>query len=62
MSRPEALYPLFADLETLEGVGPKTARAFAGLGVEKPKDLLYLLPHAAVDRSRHSPCTRNSRA
>ena len=52
MSRPEALFPLFADLETLEGVGPKTARAFTGLGVEKPKDLLYLLPHAAVDRSR----------
>ena len=52
MSRPEALFPLFADLETLEGVGPKTAQAFAGLGVEKPKDLLYLLPHSAVDRSR----------
>ena len=42
MSRPEALFPLFADLETLEGVGPKTAQAFAGLGVEKPKDLLIL--------------------
>lgn len=52
MSRPEALFPLYADLETLEGVGPKTARAFAALGVEKPKDLLYLLPHAVIDRSR----------
>ena len=52
MTRPEALFPLYADLETLEGVGPKTARAFATLGVEKPKDLLYLLPHSAVDRSR----------
>ena len=52
MSRPEILFPLFADLETLEGVGPKTARAFAALGVERPKDLLFLLPHSGVDRSR----------
>ena len=64
MTRPEALFPLFADLETLEGVGPKTAQAFAALGVTKPKDLLYLLPHAAIDRSRKPsirdvvpPCT-----
>ena len=64
MTRPEALFPLFADLETLEGVGPKTAQAFGALGVTKPKDLLYLLPHAAIDRSRKpsirdvvAPCT-----
>ncbi|GHC43837.1 ATP-dependent DNA helicase RecG [Neogemmobacter tilapiae] len=54
MTRPEILFPLFAGLETLEGVGEKTARAFAGLGVERPKDLLYLLPHSGVDRSRKS--------
>ena len=52
MSRPEALFPLFADLETLDGVGPKTAQAFTALGVAKPKDLLYLLPHSTMDRSR----------
>ncbi len=52
MSRPESLFPLFADLETLEGVGPKTAKALTALGVERPKDLLYLLPHSGVDRSR----------
>ncbi len=52
MSRPEALFPLFADLETLEGVGGKTAKAFQALGVERPKDLLYLLPHSGVDRAR----------
>jgi ATP-dependent DNA helicase RecG len=64
MNRPELLFPLFAGLETLEGVGPKTALAFAALGVERPKDLLYLLPHSAVDRSRKAsvrdvvpPCT-----
>ncbi|PJF10718.1 ATP-dependent DNA helicase RecG [Pseudorhodobacter sp. MZDSW-24AT] len=52
MSRPEPLFPLFADLETLEGVGPKTARALETLGVTRPKDLLFLLPHSGVDRSR----------
>jgi ATP-dependent DNA helicase RecG len=50
MSRPPELFPLFAGLETLEGVGEKTARAFEGLGVQRPKDLLYLLPHSGVDR------------
>ncbi|MBL8562736.1 MAG: ATP-dependent DNA helicase RecG [Gemmobacter sp.] len=52
MSRPPELFPLFAELETLEGVGPKTAKAMAGLGVERPKDLLFLLPHSGTDRSR----------
>ena len=52
MSRPEILFPLFADLETLDGVGPKTARAMEALGVTRPKDLLFLLPHSGVDRSR----------
>ncbi|TGD65046.1 ATP-dependent DNA helicase RecG [Tabrizicola sp. WMC-M-20] len=52
MSRPEILFPLFADLETLEGVGPKTARAMESLGVMRPKDLLFLLPHSGIDRSR----------
>ncbi|RUS60586.1 ATP-dependent DNA helicase RecG [Pseudorhodobacter sp. E13] len=52
MSRPELLFPLFADLETLEGVGPKSAKALAALGVEKPKDLLLLLPHSGIDRAR----------
>lgn len=52
MSRPEILFPLFAGLETLEGVGPKSALAFEGLGVTRPKDLLFLLPHSGIDRSR----------
>ena len=52
MSRPEALFPLFAELETLPGVGPKAAEALKTLGVERPKDLLYLLPHSGVDRAR----------
>ena len=52
MSRPEQLFPLFADLETLAGVGPKVAKALAGLAVERPKDLLLLLPVAGIDRQR----------
>ncbi len=50
--RPEVLFPLFASLEGLEGIGPKTARLFAGLGVSNPRDLLFLLPQACVDRRR----------
>lgn len=52
MSRPEILFPLYAALDTLEGIGPKTAKALEPLGVEKPKDFLFLLPHSGVDRSR----------
>ena len=54
MSRPETLFPLFAEVETLPGVGPKAAKAFEGLGVTRPKDLLYLLPHSGVDRALRS--------
>jgi ATP-dependent DNA helicase RecG len=51
-SRPEILFPLFAGLESLAGVGPKTAKAMTGLAVERPKDLLFTLPHALIDRRR----------
>ncbi|WP_147105668.1 ATP-dependent DNA helicase RecG [Tateyamaria sp. syn59] len=51
MSRPEILFPLFADLETLEGVGPKTAQNLGHLGVETPRDMLFTLPHTGVDRA-----------
>ena len=54
MSRPEPLFPLFASLETLDGVGPKTATAFTALNVERPKDLLFLLPHSGIDRARQN--------
>ena len=49
--RPEPLFPLFAGLETLPGVGPKTAKLFANLGVAVPKDLLFTLPTGGVDRT-----------
>ncbi|MBK5934154.1 ATP-dependent DNA helicase RecG [Rhodovulum imhoffii] len=50
--RPDILFPLFAELEGLDGVGPRTAKLFAQIGVEKPRDLLFTLPHSGVDRSR----------
>ena len=52
MTRPEILFPLFADLETIDGVGPKISKSFEGLGIIRPKDLLFLLPHSGVDRGR----------
>ncbi len=52
--RPEQLFPLFAGLETLEGVGPKTARLLAQADIEAPRDLLFSLPYALVDRRRRA--------
>lgn len=50
--RPEPLFPLFAGLETLDGVGPKTAKLMEQMGVEAPRDLLFALPYALIDRRR----------
>ncbi len=50
-TRPEILFPLFSALTGLEGVGPKTAQHMAALGVEKPRDLLFLLPYSGIDRT-----------
>jgi ATP-dependent DNA helicase RecG len=52
MSRPAVLFPLFAGLETLDGVGPKSAKHFAQMGIERPRDLVFTLPYALVDRRR----------
>ena len=54
MSRPEILYPLFAGLETLAGVGPKTAETFAQMDVHKPRDLILTLPNSGIDRTRQT--------
>ena len=52
--RPEILYPLFADLETLDGVGPKTAKFFAQMEVAKPRDLVFTLPYSGIDRHKRT--------
>jgi len=51
MSRPEVLFPLFADLAALPGVGAKTAKALAAAGLSSPKDLLFHLPYSGIDRT-----------
>lgn len=48
--RPEVLFPLFASLTKLDGIGPKTAENFAGLHIDKPRDLAFTLPHSGIDR------------
>lgn len=50
--RPEILFPLFAGLETLDGVGPKTAQLLTQSGIEAPRDVLFGLPYAVIDRRR----------
>ena len=50
--RPEILFPLFADVQTLPGVGPKVAKHMAQIGIETPRDLIFLLPHGVIDRRR----------
>ena len=48
--RPEVLFPLFAALETLPGVGEKTAKLFANMHVHAPRDLVFTPPLSGVDR------------
>jgi len=54
MSRPALLFPLFAALTSLTGVGPKLAKLLEKLDVFTVRDLLWLLPHNIIDR-RYSP-------
>lgn len=42
--RPDILNPLFAEVETLKGVGPGIARPLDRLGLKRVKDLLYHFP------------------
>ena len=48
--RPPELFPLFAALDTLQGVGPKTALSFENIDIARPRDLVLTLPHGVVDR------------
>ncbi|WP_055087245.1 ATP-dependent DNA helicase RecG [Jannaschia donghaensis] len=49
--RPEPLFPIFAGLETLPGIGPKTAKLLANMAVATPKDLVFTLPTGGIDRT-----------
>lgn len=48
--RPEALNPLFAEVQTLEGVGPKLMKPLERLGLARVKDVAYHLPERFVSR------------
>ncbi|AXC50112.1 ATP-dependent DNA helicase RecG [Paracoccus suum] len=48
--RPAVLFPLFAGVETLPGIGPRAAEGLAGLGVTRPRDLILTLPQNGISR------------
>ena len=48
--RPELLNPLFAETESLEGVGPKLKKPLEKLGLNRVRDLAYHLPDRFVQR------------
>jgi ATP-dependent DNA helicase RecG len=48
--RPEILFPLFGAITALDGIGPKSAQLLETIGITRPRDLLYTLPHSGVDR------------
>src|SRR3569623_2249618 len=49
--RPAILFPLFADIRTLSGVGPKLEKLIAKVAGPKLADLVFDLPAGVVDRS-----------
>lgn len=48
--RPEILFPLFAPVTSLPGVGPRIGRLLARIAGEHVVDLLWHLPNGIVDR------------
>ncbi|MGE3397212.1 MAG: ATP-dependent DNA helicase RecG [Sphingomonas sp.] len=48
--RPELLNPLFAEIETLKGVGPTLAKPLSKLGLERVVDVLFHLPTGCIER------------
>jgi ATP-dependent DNA helicase RecG len=49
--RPSILFPLFADIRTLSGVGPKLEKLIAKVAGPRLVDLVFDLPVGVVDRS-----------
>lgn len=50
--RPSDLFGLFAGLESLDGIGPKTAKLLANINIQVPRDLLLTLPVSGISRAR----------
>ncbi len=52
--RPGILFPLFASITTLKGIGPRMAPLYKKLCGEHVADLLWHLPSGVIDR-RYAP-------
>jgi ATP-dependent DNA helicase RecG len=50
--RPPALFPLFAALDSLPGIGLKGRSALAQMGIDRPRDLVLTLPSSGIARRR----------
>lgn len=50
--RPPSLFPLFAAIDTLPGIGPKGQAALMQMGIERPRDLIMTLPSSGIIRRR----------
>ena len=50
--RPPALFPLFADIDTLKGVGARVRPALAKIAGPLVRDVAFTLPHNLVQRRR----------
>ena len=50
--RPEILFPLFAPITTLKGVGPRVAPLLEKVAGERVRDVLFLSPQSFVRRRR----------
>ncbi|HSV29296.1 MAG TPA: ATP-dependent DNA helicase RecG, partial [Candidatus Omnitrophota bacterium] len=57
--RPDVLFPLFAPVTTLPGVGPKLAPLYERLAGPKVLDMVWHLPSGVVDR-RYCPKVREA--
>ena len=58
--RPSILFPLFAPINTLKGVGDKYARLIKNLCGEKILDILFHLPANLTDRT-YTPCLKDAK-
>ena len=58
--RPEVLFPLFKPVTSLDGVGPRIAKAIERLAGEHVADLLWHLPSGIIDR-RYAPKIADAR-
>ena len=52
MMRPEILFPLFADVSTLKGVGPRSAPLVQKVAGPLVRDVLFLSPSGVIQRRR----------